>query len=130
LPSVAGLQKLDYIAKLSGGSLADVEAGMSKIVLSLKALDEGSKDYSGSLNSLVSHNLCLRASKVDRGLPYCVAERLKGVKDSTEQAKMASEIFGRSWSSQINIVKSDITGLSAEVTRFGGALTSTQADSY
>lgn len=130
--SVAGLQKLEYIAKLSGGSLDDVQAGMSKIVMSLKELDAGAAPATAAFEKLGLSQEKLKGLKIDE-VYLLVAERLKGISDSTEQAKIASEIFGKSWSSQINIVKSDIQGLSTEFEKFGGALTEEQAaavDSY
>ncbi len=130
--TVGGLQKLEYIAKLSGGSLADVEGGLRKIVMSLKQLDAGSASTIAAFEKLGIAQENLKGMKID-DVYLLVAERLKGVTDSTEQAKIASEIFGRSWSSQINIVKSDIAGLSKDFESFGGALTDEQAsavDSY
>lgn len=130
--SVAGLQKLEYIAKLSGGSLDDVQAGMSKIVMAMKQVDEGSKSTTAAFEKLGISQEQLKSMKIDEAY-LLVAERLKGVTNSTDQAKIAAEIFGRSWGSQINIVKSDITGLSKEFESFGGALTGPQAeavDSY
>jgi hypothetical protein len=130
--TVGGLQKLEYIAKLSGGSLGDVEAGMSRIVMSLKQLDAGTESTVNAFNKLGLSQEKLKGMKIDE-IYLLLVEKLKGVTNSTEQAKIASEIFGRSWSDQINIVKSDITGLSKEFESFGGTLTDTQAaaiDSY
>jgi hypothetical protein len=130
--TVGALQKLDYIAKLSGGSLGDVEAGMNKIVMSLKSLDAGSESTIKAFEKLGISQENLKGLKIDE-VYLLVAERLKGVTNSTEQAKIASEIFGRTWSSQINIVKSDLSGLSKEFDSFGGTLTDKQAaavDSY
>ncbi len=130
--TVGGLQKLEYIAKLSGGSLSDVEAGMTKIVMSLKQLDAGSTSTVAAFEKLGLSQEKLKGMKID-DVYLLVAERLKGVADSTEKAKIASEIFGRSWGSQINIVNSDIKGLSKEFESFGGVLTGPQAeavDSY
>lgn len=124
--SVAGLQKLEFIAKLSGGSLADVESGMSKVVLALKELDSGSASTTKAFDKLGLSQQMLQGMKIDE-VYLLVAERLKGVTDRTEQAKIASEIFGRSWGSQINIVNSDLSGLGKEFEKFGGALTEKQA---
>lgn len=130
--SVAGLQKLDFIAKLSGGNLSDVESGLSKIVMSLKSLDEGTKSTVEAFGKLGLSQDMLKGKKIDE-VYLLVAERLKGVTDSTERAKIAAEIFGKSWSSQINIVNSDIDRLSKKFDSFGGPLTEEQAkavDSY
>lgn len=124
--SVGGLQKLGYIASLSGGSLSDVEAGMSKILMAMKQVDEGSKPAIDAFNKLGIAQEQLKGMKIDE-VYLLVTERLKGITNATDQAKVAAEIFGKAWGSQINIVNSDIQGLSAEFESFGGMLTNEQA---
>lgn len=124
--TVGGLQKLEYIAKLSGGSLSDVESGLSKLIVSMKRLDQGSKSTVAAFEQLGLSQEKIAGMTVDQ-VYIRIAEGLQGITDQTQRAKVASEIFGKSWSNQINILNSDITGLSAEFDSFGGTLTQEQA---
>lgn len=116
--SASVLSGLGYAAKMSGSSLEDLEGVVRKMQKTLGDAAGGSKQANDKLSELG-----LSASKLMKLSPdqqfAQISKQIAKIDDPTMRAAAAMEIFGKSATSILPLITSDITATIAEAKRLG-----------
>ena len=124
--SVAGLQKLQYAASLSGVSAEQLESGMVKLAKSLLGAEDNSSKAAKSLKDLGLSAKDLTGLSLDEQY-LKVAVALGDVSDKAKQNEIAFNLFGRSGIAQLAFIRDGVKEATDEFDRLGGSLTGEQA---
>jgi len=123
------LQKLQYIAAQTDTEFSAIEGGLEKLRKRLGEATSGSEEATKAFSSLGLDAQALAAG--DLGDAYFqVGDAIKGVSGSTNQAKRAIDVFGKSGQSQLNALRSNMRGLAKEATDIGYVLSDADFASF
>lgn len=116
--AASSLSALGYAAGQSGASLEDVEGGLKKMQKLLGSAAGGSKEAAGSLAKLgLSADTLLKMSPEQQFKTLSAA--IAKIKDPTLQAAVAMEIFGKSGTTLLPLINSDIEATIARAKELG-----------
>lgn len=130
--SVAGLQKLQYAAQLSGISAGELEGAMTRLSKAVISADSGSGKAAESLKTLGLSAKALSDLSIDEQYLE-VAKAIGGISDKSKQAELAFNLFGKSGIKQLSLIRDGVNGAFDDFDKLGGSLTDEQAqavDSY
>jgi len=108
--SVENIMQLDHAAKLSGTSIDSLEVGMKKAAKVITDAGDGSTSAMEALNKLGLSVDKLIGKKPDEQFNL-LATALSNIKDPTERAAAAQEIFGRSGTQLLPMLADGAAGL-------------------
>lgn len=120
------LQRLEYAAKLSGVSIESLHKSMGLLLKNVALAQGGNQALSDTFTKLkinVTEFAALGADKQYAAL----SEAIKTIKSPAEQALVAMQLLGRGGIQQLSLLKDDVAGMTAEFSKFGGELSTTQA---
>lgn len=123
---VAGIQRLQYAADLSGVSVGTLDQGLSRLIKSLSDAKRGVGEARGAFQELGLSVDKLDKMSIDKQY-IAISDAIKRVSDSNRQAQLSVQIFGRSGVEQLNLLRSNVKETSEEFDKFGASLTNEQA---
>lgn len=123
---VAAFQRLEYVASLAGVGTDKLEAGLSRLVKAMADAKRGTGEAKNAFKELGLSVADLDKMSVDKQY-IAISDALKLVTDENRQAQLAVQIFGRSGVEQLNLLRENLSGLSADFDKFGGGLSNEQA---
>lgn len=124
--TVAGFQKLQYAAKLSGVSTEELNQGLKKLAQTVVSANSGSEKAANAFKSMGLN--AKELSKLSLDEQYIkVAEALGGISDKAKQTELSLAIFGRTGITQLSLIRDGVKQATDDFDKFGGALTDKQA---
>lgn len=123
---VQAFQRLEYVAALAGVEISTLESGMGRLVKAMADAKRGTGEAKDAFKELGLSVEELDKMSIDKQY-IAISNAMKNVADSNRQAQLAVQIFGRSGVNQLNLLREDLSGLSADFDKFGGGLTNKQA---
>ena len=103
----AEVQKLQYIAGQSGSAMGSLVSAIQNLQ---QRLGEGNAGTIGAINQL-NINLADFAKLDSYQQMTLLAERVRAVKDPTDQAALAADLFGKNWKEILPAIKSGMQEL-------------------
>lgn len=110
--SVTALQELNYVSKLTGASLSDVEVAAKTMQRNLGGAGEESKTLTYALKDL-GLNINVIKNLAPEEQFFTIAEAIGRVEDPTTRAGLALNIFGRNGTSILPMLANGAQGLKA-----------------
>ena len=123
---VAKLQELEFAAKLSGATLSDLNTGLQKMADSVSDAATGVGEAKVALEELGLDAETLKKKRIDRQF-LDIADALAKVKNTSDQVRIARDIFGRGGIALLNTLKSNLRETAKEFDRLGVSITDQQA---
>ncbi|MCY3019527.1 MAG: hypothetical protein NTW87_10935 [Planctomycetota bacterium] len=115
--SVEALSEFEYAASLSGSSLEDMEGSVRKMQASIVKAGDGSKQATEAFARLGLGVRQLQGLSPEDQFAL-IAQRLMEIKDPTDRAATAMQIFGRSGTALLPMMK-DLPALREEARKLG-----------
>lgn len=116
--SASSLSELGYAAQMSGTDLGTVEKAVSKMQKGITGAAGGSKSLNASFNSIgVSAKQLAKLAPEEQFT--AVASAIGKIKDQTQRAAKAMEVFGKSGTQLLPLLTSDIAALRQEARDLG-----------
>ena len=106
------LTELKFAAEQSGTSLAGVEVGVGKMQKSIVAASQGSKEMAEKFGALGISLDDLKGRTPERQFDL-VSQAIAGLKDPTERAGAAMQVFGKSGTALLPLFADGTSGLAA-----------------
>ena len=116
--AVEGLSALGYAAKMSGTDLATVEGGIKKAQKAIFDAANGSKDLSAAFQTLGLDVGQLLNMAPDAQFK-AIAAAVGAIENPTQRAAMAMQIFGKSGTDLLPLMRSNIKELTDEAAKLG-----------
>lgn len=116
--AVEGLSALGYAAKMSGTDLATVEGGIKKAQKAIVDAANGSKELSAAFKSLGLDVGRLMNLAPDAQFK-AIAAAVGAIENPTQRAAMAMQIFGKSGTDLLPLMRSNIKELTDEAEKLG-----------
>jgi len=110
--SVEALSELGYVAEMSGGDLETLEAGLRKMQKAIVEAASGSQSAQEALSALGITIADLKNLSPD-GQFMLIADRLAQIKNPTQRAAAAMEVFGKSGTKLLPMMAGGAAGLDA-----------------
>ncbi|MCL4193730.1 MAG: hypothetical protein KJZ87_18475, partial [Thermoguttaceae bacterium] len=110
--SVEALSELGYVAEMSGGDLETLEAGLRKMQKAIVEAATGSQSAQESLSALGITIADLKNLSPDEQF-MLIADRLAQIKNPTQRAAAAMEVFGKSGTKLLPMMAGGAAGLEA-----------------
>jgi len=107
------VQKLEYVAKQSGTAMTSLVSAMQNVQQRLGSGDEG---MLGGLRRLNINLFEFKQLSAYEQMTL-LADRVRDIKDPTEQAAIAAELFGRNWKEILPAIKAGMKELGEEAPR-------------
>lgn len=125
--SVEALSALGFAAKQSGTNLEAVEGGIKRTQLAIVQAMNGNQQLAATFNSL-GLSLTQLAAMSPTEQFTTLAQAIGGIQDPTQRAAMAMQLFGKSGTELLPLMRGDIRALTNEAKSLGLVMSGESAE--